>query len=91
MKRFITSLLMTMFLAPCSCNLCDARDNYIFPNTNIGKAAFTINGGLGYAPYSGSLSEYIKPGIGGTMAICYHTYNNMAYSLALSGTSGLFI
>ena len=61
--------------------------NHFFPNTNIGKAALSLYGGLGYTPYSGNLPEYFKPDMGGTMSLGYFTYNNMAYFLSMSITS----
>jgi len=58
-----------------------------FPNTNIGKEALNVYGGVGYIPYSGNLSEYFNQNIGETMSLSYFTPNSMAYILSLSGTS----
>ena len=64
------------------------RNNF-FPNTNIGKMAFNVYGGFGFAPYSGSLSDFFNPDMGGTMSMSYYTYNNMAYFLSLNTTDGV--
>jgi hypothetical protein len=61
-------------------------DKYCFPNTNIEKSSLVLFGGLGLIPYTGNLTNYFEPNLGGAMSLEYHHYNNLTFSLTIMGT-----
>jgi hypothetical protein len=85
-KKTRVIIALYMFLCSCSLNAQSISANKQFPNTNINKEALNVYGGIGYMPYSGNLSKFFKPSLGGTMSLSYFSSNNIAYFFFLFGT-----
>lgn len=68
------------------------RDNYTFPNTNIGKGSITFNFGVVYTPLTGKLAQYYKPIFGGgAVSLDIYHPNNLTLSLFTMETNALLI
>lgn len=62
-------------------------DNYLYPNTNIGKGCFSMYVGFGPMSYAGNLENYLKPEIGAVLALDFYFFNNVTFSFSVMGAS----
>jgi len=63
------------------------RNDYNYPNTNIGKASLALHVGWGYSSYSGNLENYFRSKGGGIVSLDCYFENNLTFSLTVMGTT----